>query len=252
MAKVKGSKQERLVVRAHRPVRTLLIRIVVVSLVLFMGLGGYWYGQRTAFQRQAEVEDEIIRLKQEVVQKSNELSESRLVAVAAEKGAQVDQMANEEVRQLNRQLLDQIADLEAEVALYKGIMAPAIGNKGLTIKEFEIDSTTDLNRYRFKLMLTQVGTNKDYIQGVFGVNFVGKQGGKDLVLPLKDVSTAHQKLDIKFRYKYFQDEKGEVVFPDGFIPERVQVVAQATGKKAMRVEKFFDWNALEITNNAGQ
>ena len=56
-------------------------------------------------------------------------------------------------------------------------------------------------------------------------------------------------VDIKFRYRYFQDFKGEVVLPEGFTPDQIQVVAQSVGSSAARIEKTYNWSDLENGNN---
>ncbi len=90
-------------------------------------------------------------------------------------------------------------------------------------------------------MLTQVGDNKNFIKGFAGVNVIGTLDDKKVIYPLKDLSLEIKSLDIKFRYRYFQDIKGELTIPKGFTPEQVQVLAQASGNKAQRAEQLFPW-----------
>jgi hypothetical protein len=63
-------------------------------------------------------------------------------------------------------------------------------------------------------------------------------------LPLRDVSDDQSSLGIKFKFKYFQDITGELILPKDFSPESIQVVAQADGKKASKLERTYMWNDL--------
>ena len=40
--------------------------------------------------------------------------------------------------------------------------------------------------------------------------------------------------------------------PDGFTPEQVEVIAQSKGRKAVRLEKRFDWKVDEVTSDVGK
>lgn len=252
MAKVKGTKQDRLVVVSYRPWRSFFRRLMALLLIVISAASGYWYGRYRGFQIEDQAVAQVERLKEELQQKNVLLQESTLRVATLEKGAEVDQKATEGVRQVVKDLKDQIAALQEEVTLYKGIMAPSATNSGLQIQEFTLDSTSEPQRFRFKLMLTQVGDNNRFIQGFVGVNVVGVLNGQVTSIPLMDLSDDIDRLDIRFRYRYFQDVNGELKLPDGFVPEQVQVVAQATGNKAKRLEKTFDWNALETKTNVGQ
>jgi hypothetical protein len=252
MGKVKGSKQDRLVVVSYRPWTSFFRRLLALLLIVVSATAGYWYGRHRGFQIEDQAVAEVERLQEELQQKNVLLQESTLRVATLQKGAEVDQKATEGVRQVVKDLKDQIAALQEEVTLYKGIMAPSSTNSGLQIQEFTLDPTSDSQRYRFKLMLTQVGDNNRFIQGFVGVNVLGVLNGKVTSIPLKDLSDDVDRLDIRFRYRYFQDVKGELNLPDGFVPEQIQVVAQATGNKARRLERTFDWNALETNTNVGQ
>lgn len=252
MGKVKGTKQERLVVKVYSPWKTFLRRFVALILMAVIGGAGYWYGGLESFEKANQADEEIEKIKTELEITSKNLQDAALKAATLESGSEIDRAATEEVRIINKQLKDQIADLQEEVALYKGIMAPSLNDQGLQVQEFTLDPTADTKRFRYKLILTQVGDNKRFIKGFVGVNLIGVQAGKKAILPLKDVSPEITTVDIKFRYRYFQDITGELSLPDGFVPDQVQVIAQATGGRNARVEKLFGWKELEIKTNVGQ
>ncbi len=252
MHKVKLKKQPRRVVTTHKPWFTFFRRTLLVLIAVGLVGGAYVYGGLSSRIEQSKAAQEASQLKKQISEARAQVDEYKLKIATLETGAAVDRTATEEVRIVNKQLKDEIAVLQEEVALYKGIMAPSLGDQGLNIQEMTLAPTSDTARFRYKLILTQVADNKRFIQGFVGVNIVGVKGGEKTVFSLKDLSPEIKDVDIKFRYRYFQDITGELSLPKDFIPEQVQVIAQATGGRNARVEKAFDWAALETKTNVGQ
>ena len=131
-------------------------------------------------------------------------------------------------------------------------MSPSDNTTGLTIQEVSVASTAQPGRYRFKVMLTQVGNNSRYLRGFVGINIMGVQDGEITAYPLKDLSENINDIDIKFRYRYFQEFQGELVLPENFTPDQLQVVAQSVGTKSARLEQSYGWSDLENAKNVGQ
>jgi hypothetical protein len=66
-----------------------------------------------------------------------------------------------------------------------------------------------------------------------------------VTIPLKDVSSDVDDLSVRFRFRFFQNVAGQLQLPEDFEPEKVQVILQSTGRKAMRIEQEFDWSTQE-------
>lgn len=252
MARVKVSRVDPMVVVPHRPWRRWGLRILGTVIVILAVYGAYLYGLEAGTGMQQDLLAERDELQQALSQSRQRQEALRLRVATLERGSEVDRQATEEVRQANRSLTDRIARLEEEVALYQGIMSPSMDDEGLRVQEMTLEATSSVDRYRYKLMLTQAGNNDQYLQGFVGVNLVGTRDGERVALPLKDVSDDIDDVDIKFRYRYFQDIQGDLVLPDGFIPDQIQVVAQAVGDRPARVEAAYNWSDLENGNNVGQ
>lgn len=252
MGKVKVSRVHPVMVVPYRPWRRwtiLVLGSVIVSLAVY---GAYLYGLESGTGEQQALRRERGELREALRQSRQRQEALRMRVATLERGSEVDRHATEDVRLANRELTDRIALLEEEIALYQGIMSPSLDGKGLRVQEMTLQPTSSDNRYRYNLMLTQVGNNSQYLQGFVGVNLVGTQDGERVALPLKDVSSEIDEVDIKFRYRYFQDIKGDLELPEGFIPDQIQVVAQAVGNRSARVEVAYNWSDLESGNNVGQ
>lgn len=252
MAKVKGTPLVQYVAVPHRPARQLFFRLVSVIILLGIICGAYLYGSYLGVRNEQRLLSEVSSLREQLKYGAERESELRQQVAVLENAAFVDKGANEDVRKSNRELNDKIAELEKDIALYQGIMSPSVNSSGLTIQEVTLTPTAKSGRYRFKVMLTQVGNNSNYLQGLVGINILGVQNGEITAYPLKELSAEIKDIDIKFRYRYFQEFKGELNLPDNFTPEQLQVIAQSVGKKSARTEKSYNWSDLENGNNVGQ
>lgn len=252
MSKVKGTSVINYVAMPYNPVKHNLVRLIGLVVVIAMVYSAFLYGEQQGTGQESQLLTERNELRQQLeVSISRQESLRQRVAVL-ENASFVDKEAVDGVRQSNRELSDRIAELEEEIALYQGIMSPSVDSAGLTVQEVMLTPTATDNRYRFKVMLTQVGNNTTYMRGFVGINILGAQNGETTAFPLKDVSSEINDVDIKFRYRYFQDFTGEMVLPEGFTPDQIQVVAQSVGEKAARVERTYNWSDLEKGNNVGQ
>lgn len=250
MAMVKESKQERLKIVSYSPRQRFLnfvIRIFMIIFLIIAVAAGYGYGQYQGWEerRQAVTELNELRLSSGDFFRENEELRQK-VAVLSQSNV-VDQKAYAEVRHTITELNARIAQLENEVSFYKRVMAPTTEDKGLRIESWDVSGTLDPTRFEYNLMLTQVASNNDYVEGRVLVSVVGTQGDTRRVLPLRDISEKVKDLGVRFRFRFYQNVSGEMTLPKGFKPEKVEVILQSTGRKAMRVEKNYEWSVQEST-----
>ena len=59
-------------------------------------------------------------------------------------------------------------------------------------------------------------------------------------MPL-DILSEQVDKQLKLRFKYFQYIDGELIIPEGFTPERIDIVAKATSPKPVTVDKQYGW-----------
>ncbi|WP_250656510.1 DUF6776 family protein [Alkalimarinus coralli] len=232
--------KEKLIVVPHRPGQRAKQTLFFVLSSVAIAVVGFVAGESRLSAQNTELEAERDSLRQEVKRLSESDIRYRQEIANLERGRAIDSQAKQSVKSTIRGLEKEVSQLKADVSFYKNILAPADNTKGLQVQKLEILSTSDRKRYAYKVVLTQVANNKRYIQGVVAVNFIGSKGGKKEILPLRDISDVKE-LGIKFKFRYFQDIAGELILPDDFTPEKVQIVAQARGKKNTRVEQTFDW-----------
>lgn len=238
MAKVRGSKQESMVVKPHRPLRQwFFLSITTLVMISLMSIS-FLLGRHHEKGRQLLNPEERQQL---------QLAISKMAAM--ERDNMVDRLAVDSSRQTIRALEAQVQQLNKSVSFYRSIMEPENGVLGLHIQSLNVERSTR-DRYRMKWVLAQLGKQDALIQGDVDIRLRGVGEGEEKVLSLKDL--AKQELNTNFRFRYFQNFSAEVRIPDDFVVAKVEVLAQANGKKVQAVSREFDWVVQETFANVGE
>ncbi len=241
MTTVTGSKQDKLMVVSYDPWKRFWKRFLLLALVALLATASYFFGRIEALETQEKAIVERDQLIEELNSAQQSASSYNQRVLMLEKGGEVDRRSTEGLRQNMVDLRTQIATLQEEVAFYKGIMAPASRKYDLRVQKTEVEKTLEDRRFRYKVVVTQVGTNQTYIKGLVIVNITGLMNGKQKIFGLRDLSDDVQDYGIKFKFRYFQEISGELVLPKGFTPESIEVVLQSKGSKAGRVTQTTPW-----------
>lgn len=141
------------------------------------------------------------------------------------------------LRESIKSLHDEEAELRRELVFYRSLMAPGKLSKGLQVASFELFAR-DSGQFTYHLLLTQVTTQRARISGKVKMEVVGRVAGELQVLPLTELAEV-QRYPLPYRFRYFQDLKGELRLPEGFKPLEVQV--SVTGRDAKKHEQTFAW-----------
>lgn len=239
---VKGSKQEKMVVVPYRPRRRFIYTITAFFVIVASITGGFFYGFYEALLTEQNAQARVQQLTSDLSAVQQENIDLRRQVAILDTTSVMDQRATEEVQATIRSLRERVAQLEQDIVFYRQVVSEETGSTGLTIGQFDISSTAAENRFRYKLVLRQEDADGDtFLNGHVNVNLVGKQGAEQVVLPLREVSENVDQLDIRLRFKFFQNIEGELALPDGFEPERIQIAAVATEPVAKSIDQNFSW-----------
>ncbi len=238
----KGAPSMRVV--SHHPWRQALLVVAVIAVSAGGALAGYQLGRATG-----ELDDSYLASVERLNlahQATIERLEARLVEADLSQG--VEQDATLALKADIRLLKDQVAALTEEVTFYKSLMAPSSLAKGLQIADFELTAMEEEGRFTFHLLLTQVETRRDWVQGEATLEVEGRMSGTSgsdsptmsgqRVLPLTEIGE-DDSYPLKFRFRYFQDLTGVISLPQGFQPERI--VVKAGKRNAQALSRTFDW-----------
>lgn len=235
--------QDKLIVVKHKPGIKRKRRLMFITGLVVMGAACFWLGelQSRYLHQQTLAKLDALTIEYSILKESD--TQLRQHVANLESGRTIDDLAKQEIQETIRSHKAEISQLETDVSFYQQIMAPSNNAKGLQVQKVELKAATVKNHFAYKFVLAQVADNKAYVKGVVAVNLIGMEGDKKKIIPLRDISE-QEELGLKFKFKYFQDFSGELILPEGLVPESIQVVAQSKGKKASRIEQSFDWKAL--------
>lgn len=242
---VKGSKQEQMVVVPYRPRRRALLITLVVSVVAGSVLSGFLYGYYQSLRTQNAVQEERDELKTELSGLRSQNSDlSRQVAIL-DRSSVMDRRATAEVQVTIRNLREELAQLQQDVVFYRQVISSETADTGLIVGQMDIYGTSDPGRFRYKLVMRQQDADGDsYLMGHVNVNLVGRLGDEQVIFALRDISDEEDQLDIRLRFRYFQNIEGELALPAGFDPERIQIAAVATEPVGKSIDQNFSWVVL--------
>lgn len=223
----------------HRPGYKALISIAFLSALVGLSWFTYELGRDQGLARSVEIREERDRLNDELQVARRAMDRMQQQIAELEIGGEIDDRANEEVRQTIEALQEQIAQQNEEISFYKGVMLPNVADKGLRIERLDMSSNVP-GRVKYSLLLTQVVDKHDFVQGDVDISVHGKAGEEERSFALGELDEGKGD-DVRFRFRYFQNINGEITLPDGFEPREVTIVAQSSGSNGQRLEKSFDW-----------
>lgn len=241
MAVVKGSKQIKMVVVPHKPMRKVILILSTLFMAVFLSSAGVYYGYNRGTNENIEVRIERDQLSIEVNTLQSQLEIIQQDLVNIEQASLVDKQALVEVQEMMVGLRETNAQLEEDVLFYRQIMSPENDESGLVIGQLDLSATEEENRIRYHIELKQLTNNENLISGYTNVNILGTQDGNEVSFPLRSLAQNESQLDIRLQFRYFQNIEGELVIPDDFIPVAVQILAVSQGDNAKTVQKNFAW-----------
>jgi cell division protein FtsB len=241
MATVKGSKQQKMIVVPYRPWKTAWAQGSLIALIVLTGVVAYFagFGKGVDENGDARIERDGLRTEVAALQVSNTALNQQILNL--EQASNVDKEALNSVQQTILSLREQISQLEEDVLFYKEILSPDNQEDGLVIGQLDLMATDNPSNIRFKLELKQQGSNEDLISGYANVNILGMQDSQEVSIPLRSMTDVVDSLDIRLKFRYFQNIEGVMVLPEGFEPQKVQILAVAEGESAKTVQKSFGW-----------
>ena len=239
---VKGSKQEKMVVVPYRPGRRFVLVCLLVLSIGASAIGSFMFGYSNTLRSQQSEQATQQELSEQLIGAETENSELRRQVAILDRSSVMDQRATEEVQTTIIGLRDRVAQLEQDIVYYRQVVSAETEDTGLIISQLDIDATRESNRYRYKLVLRQQDADGDTsLIGHVNINLVGSQGEEQQILSLRDLSAEQDQLNMRLRFKYFQNIEGELVLPDNFVPDRLQVAAVSVEPVEKSINQNFSW-----------
>lgn len=229
--------QKQLVVKHHRPIRYwLMLSLAIFAVVVLIALAFLYGESRAGFDRMAAMS---LRTHYAELQQNNATLQEQIVALQRER--EVDHAAHQQVQQNLEAEQNKLLGLQEELTFYKGIVSPASGEEGIRVQSLKFTSGGAPQLYHYHLVLVQVRTKELKVSGSVDIKVYGAQQGKPVILDARDLAPK-DKTALSFAFQYFQNLEGDVIFPGGFVPGRVQVTVRESGHGP--VQQNFDWQSI--------
>lgn len=254
-----------LVIRITRKFRFIAAVFALLLLIIFWlaAYTGYLIGMDEAVVAKAE----NIELKTDLAASIDSERNARQRATRAEKTAEIDRLAAERVRQELLTYRKEVADLEADLAFYRRLMAPDELEKGLGLYAFKVSLDQQTDQYRYSAVVTQAGGKNQVIKGSVAIYLLAREITNPVADPVTDPEQQAeaepeaeqapiQRIAIsdlpdfagsspaKLRFRFFQTVEGAFKLPENLSPVSIAIEIKSTGKSAQQLEKTFPWHQL--------
>ncbi len=167
-----------------------------------------------------------------------------------ERADQVARAANAELQRQIAQKQEEIAGLRTDLAFYSRLTDASAEREGLTVQALKIAAVAATPRmYDFDVTLTQNLKPGQVASGRVKLSVSGIRGDKLVTLAWAEVAQNQDASGLAFSFKYFQQIKGTLLLPEGFLPNGVRIDADG-GAQMGRAEREFAWS--QITSAQGK
>lgn len=235
---VKGTKFVPMRVTPHSPRATWLrfgglLLAFGISLPASYFAGAYWVeAQHSATANTQDQAHEKV-----VAALTQELTQLRT-------GVEVDRQSMEELRQLVMTQKAQLHAAERDLRVYKDLLSPGAKSNplGISFGVFSVLPLPEAGHFSYSLTVQKLATKEVDFSGFLEFRIIGQQGDKSLQLSLYQVSAQVSAPSIPLNFKYFHTLQGELLLPDGFVPQSVELVVKASDQKTPPlVAAELDW-----------
>lgn len=226
----------------QRPVLWVVGLFLLTGALLLMVWGAYEYGRYSAGYDSSGSSQYIVNLEKALNEAKAEIVETRRQASMLERNRQIDEDASKQVQQSLVKAQEEVLALKKDLAFYKSIVAPELGNRSIAIQTFELKPDSEGN-FQYKLMVSQRGRNDVFARGTIKITIEGKKQGTATTLKLSDISNDTKKV-MKFGFKYFQNFEGTLTLPETFKPDSVHVRVNPKSGKLKPIDEQFAWSDL--------
>jgi hypothetical protein len=197
------------------------------------------YGERrgghvaeAAEAREAERQARIAELETEQV---------ALTAHAArlERESQIDRAAVESTKAEVRTLQEERAALKREIAFMKALVSGE-ATEELWLEKPRLSEAGD-GRYAFDVTLTKPADDGGTVTGRVIIEVIGRIGDKTERVDMQAL-TKGSRTNIGIRFKNYQRLSTDMVLPQDFEPEKIEVAVEPNGDVYKAFKKYYDWD----------
>jgi len=217
-------------------VRVVLVTLVAVSAYLIFELGRIKAGYDTIEAR--NVEQAYIN---HITKLDAEISELKQEAVILATNIAVDRELYKAVEANLAPLQAKIQEQRDAIAFYRGIVSPSDGNSGLRVQDLKFTRGKAEREFNVRLVLVQAMKHDRKVSGNVNLSIVGDQSGIETTYTFTQLLPEGAERAWVFSFRYFQDFDRQVVLPDDFTPERINIEVRSKTRSISSIEESYVW-----------
>ncbi|MEP6939340.1 MAG: DUF6776 family protein [Rudaea sp.] len=166
-----------------------------------------------------------------------------------ERADQVARTASAELQRQIGQRQEEIAGLRADLAFYSRLTDASAAREGLSVEGLSLKGASAPRMYDFTITLTQNLKPGQIANGRVKLSVKGIKENQLSTLSWIDVTQDQDANGLAFSFKYFQQIKGTLLLPEGFVPNGVRVDADG-GAQMGKAEREFGWTQALTSQGA--
>jgi cell division protein FtsL len=227
--------------QTHGAGRTWVVRVFLLLLVLVAGYLVFEYGRISAGYDIVDAANERAALDEHIASLNDRITELEQEVALLETHREIDREAYREVEGSLITLQAKIQEQQDALAFYRGIVSPADGKPGLRVQDLKLTRGAAEREFNLRLVLVQAIKHDRKVSGDVALTVEGSENGEAKSYALTDLLPADEDKAWPFSFRYFQDFDRQLVLPDGFTPERINVEVRSRTRSISSIEESFAW-----------
>ena len=225
----------------HGTGRTWLVRLVIAGLVVVSTYLIFEYGRISAGYDIVEAGKISQAYEDRIMQLDNDILDLKQEVAILETNREVDRESYREVEVSLVTLQSKIQEQRDAIAFYRGIVSPSDGNSGLRVQDLKFSRGTTEREFNVRLVLVQAMKHDRKVSGDVNLSIVGDQNGTETTYAFSQLLPEDADRSWVFSFRYFQNFDRQLVLPDGFTPERINVEVRSRTRSISSIEESFVW-----------
>jgi hypothetical protein len=255
MKNVKPTTVHRMKVVPHRPIKTMINRAMILLLIIgivFVVREYTIFDERKTLLSPEQANN--LRAEMEGLRTANQAFQEQLTHYQVT--SDVDHQATESVRKQVLQQQEKIGELERSVAVYRMMLARDYRNpRGINIGAFSVATGEQENLFHLKLAIQKLSEGEGDFEGELRWLIVGREAGKEKKYSLHQLAAIKENESvlteiIPLSFKIFQNIEADVVLPQGFVPNRIELQVTSPKRDATRVDGQVEWPKAPPTSTS--
>lgn len=209
----------------------------VIMIFVSYGLGNWYanYKHNNWGEEKEKLTKHLEKLNEQVEITAQQVNEF-------EKANEISKQSIELLKATNQNLQNNINVLQTDLSFYRRILGPTeVGTALVSVAELKWGAKQEKAHYRYRMVLIQSGTNHEWQEGSIQLAVVGLQDNKVAKFFVKNASSTRNGGTLEYRFRYFQNLEGDVVLPEAFIPEHVEVTLLPSKEGVAEIKENFAW-----------